>query len=83
MSMLTHIHAYRPIQSLTPLYGPVSILKLGIYDKLPVPEWESFACRRQEWEVPIEGAVQYKMKSKGDLLPGSPEVAAKVVKKTA
>ena len=57
-----------PIQSLTPIYKGMTVLKLGIYPKLPVPEWESFASKRQAWEKPFEGCVQYKTKSKGDLL---------------
>lgn len=57
-----------PIQSVTPVYEGKTILKLGIYPKLPVPEWESFAVRRQEWEKPYEGCIQYKTKSKGEKL---------------
>ncbi len=37
------------------------VLKLGIFDVVPVPEWEAFAVRRQIWEQPIEGAIQYKL----------------------
>ncbi|EXJ87791.1 hypothetical protein A1O1_04718, partial [Capronia coronata CBS 617.96] len=51
-----------PIMSMTPLLKGKIVLKLGIYAKLPVPEWESFASRRQAWEKPVEGAVQYKTK---------------------
>ncbi|KAL2434059.1 hypothetical protein ABEF95_014276 [Exophiala dermatitidis] len=51
-----------PIMSITPLYKGKIILKLGIYPKLPVPEWESFASQRQEWEKPLDGAIQYKTK---------------------
>ena len=36
------------------------VLKLGIYEKVPHPEWEAFSIRRQEWERPVEGCVQYK-----------------------
>lgn len=35
------------------------------------PEWESFAEKRQEWEKPFEGTVQYKTKSFGEKMPGS------------
>ena len=44
------------------------VLKLGIYPRVPVPEWESFAIRRQEWEKPVEGCIQYKTKSMGEKL---------------
>ncbi|OCT49081.1 putative glutathione-dependent formaldehyde-activating [Cladophialophora carrionii] len=51
-----------PIMSITPLYKGKVVLKLGLYPKLPVPEWESFAERRQHWEKPFEGTIQYKTK---------------------
>jgi len=60
-----------PIMSVTPMYKGKIVLKLGIYPKLPQPEWESFAERRQAWEKPLEGAVQYKTKSFGEKMPGS------------
>ena len=37
------------------------VLKLGIFDQLPEPEWEQFAIRRQVWEKPFEGCTQYKL----------------------
>jgi hypothetical protein len=57
-----------PIKSVTSLYPGKVILKLGIFPKIPVPEWESFASQRQTWEKPIDGCVQYKMESLGEEL---------------
>ncbi|PSS12167.1 hypothetical protein M430DRAFT_125540 [Amorphotheca resinae ATCC 22711] len=57
-----------PIKSVTSLYPGKVILKLGIFPKIPVPEWESFASQRQSWEKPIDGCVQYKTKSLGEEL---------------
>ncbi len=37
------------------------VVKLGIFEKVPEPEWEQFAVRRQEWEVPVQGCIQYKL----------------------
>lgn len=37
------------------------VVKLGVFVKVPQPEWEAFAVRRQEWEKPFEGCVQYKI----------------------
>ena len=42
------------------MHGNV-VIKLGIFDKVPRPEWEAFALRRQEWEKPLDGMVQYKL----------------------
>ncbi|KAJ9615604.1 hypothetical protein H2200_001679 [Cladophialophora chaetospira] len=64
--------------SVTPIYEGKVVLKLGLYPNLPVPEWESFAERRQKWEKPLEGTVQYKTKTFGEKLPGSLEKADKV-----
>lgn len=64
--------------SITPLYKGKTILKLGIYPTLPVPEWESFCDKRQSWETPFEGTIQYKIKSFGDKVEGSPDKASPV-----
>lgn len=37
------------------------VLKLGIFEKVPVPEWEAFAIRLQSWETPLEGCIQYRL----------------------
>ena len=60
--------SYRPIKSVTPVNQGKTVLKLGIFPRVPIPEWESFAIRRQEWEKPVEGCVQYKTKSLGEKL---------------
>lgn len=62
------LHTLSPIKSVTPLYIGKSILKLGIFSRIPAPEWESFASQRQSWEVPVPGAIQYKTKSFGEKL---------------
>ncbi|MBV37023.1 MAG: hypothetical protein CMP47_16465 [Rickettsiales bacterium] len=48
------------------------------YPKVPHPEWESFAERRQAWEKPLEGAVQYKTKVRAQpvLVRGRPTLEA-------
>ena len=57
-----------PIKSVTPNYEGKSILKLGIFDKIPEPEWEAFVVNRQKWEKPLEGTTQYKTISFGEKL---------------
>jgi hypothetical protein len=57
-----------PIKSVSPLGEGKITLKLGIFPKIPDPEWESFAIRRQVWEKPLEGTVQYKTRSFGEKL---------------
>jgi hypothetical protein len=37
------------------------VLKLGIFEMIPQPEWEAFAVRRQIWEMPFDGCIQYKL----------------------
>ena len=37
------------------------VVKLGVFEEVPEPEWEQFAVRRQKWEVPVQGCVQYKL----------------------
>jgi hypothetical protein len=66
------IYFFSPIKSVTPLYKGKTVLKLGIFPKIPVPEWEAFSSQRQLWENPLEGAVQYKTKSLGEKMENSP-----------
>ena len=37
------------------------VLKLGEFSEIPQPEREAFAVRRQGWEEPVEGCIQYKL----------------------
>lgn len=41
--------------------GGKIVVKLGIFERVPEPEWEQFAVRRQDWEKPLEGCRQYKL----------------------
>jgi len=45
----------------TPTAPGKVVLKLGLFEKVPQPEWEAFAVRRQVWEKPLEGCIQYKL----------------------
>lgn len=40
--------------------GNKIVIKLGMFIEVPRPEWEAFAVRRQTWEVPLQGCIQYK-----------------------
>ena len=50
------------------VFAGKTILKMGIFDKIPTPEWEAFASKRQAFEKPFVGAVQYKTKSFGETM---------------
>jgi hypothetical protein len=45
----------------TPVMNGKIVVKLGVFPDVPQPEWEQFAIRRQPWEVPLDGCVQYKL----------------------
>jgi len=55
------MHCGTPIQSVTPVMGGKIVVKLGMFERVPEPEWEQFAVRRQDWEKPFEGCRQYKL----------------------
>ncbi len=42
-------------------------LKMGIFEKIPEPEWESFADRQFPWERGLERKKQYGTVSGGEL----------------
>ncbi|RAL58685.1 hypothetical protein DID88_002991 [Monilinia fructigena] len=55
-----------PIQSLAESLPGKTILKIGIFEKVMVPEWECFAKDRYTWVPAIEGATQFKSKTGGE-----------------
>jgi hypothetical protein len=57
-----------PIKSVTPVFEGMTVVKMGVFERTPVPEWESFAGKRQGFEKAYDGCVQYKTKSRGELL---------------
>lgn len=60
-----------PIKSVTPTYPGKVVCKMGIFPRIPAPEWESFALHRHDWQGKHEGMVQYKIKSLGEKMEGS------------
>ncbi|ATZ56128.1 hypothetical protein BCIN_12g06580 [Botrytis cinerea B05.10] len=55
-----------PIQSIAEAYPGKTILKMGIFEKVMTPEWESFVKDRHPWISGLEGAVQFKAESGGE-----------------
>ena len=39
--------------------GDWAFVLLGIFPRMPVPEFELFTAHRQEWVKPVEGAAQW------------------------
>ncbi|KAM0308157.1 hypothetical protein ACHAO8_010258 [Botrytis cinerea] len=54
----------RPVE--TEAYPGKTILKMGIFEKVMTPEWESFVKDRHPWISGLEGAVQFKAESGGE-----------------
>jgi hypothetical protein len=47
------------------MYQGMTVLKMGMFEKTPVPEWESFVVKKQGFEGKWEGCIQYGTISKG------------------
>lgn len=62
--IINKIHS--PIQSIAEAYPGKTILKMGIFEKVMTPEWESFVKDRHPWLPAVEGAVQFKSESGGE-----------------
>ncbi|KAI9878982.1 MAG: hypothetical protein M1830_009911 [Pleopsidium flavum] len=60
-----------PIQSLSPGAPGKTILKCGLFSRIPQPEAEVYVTERQKWEKPYEGMQQFKTKMGGEKLEGS------------
>ena len=59
---------FSPIKSETDATSQAgkTILKLGIFEKIPHPEFESFVKDRQPWIKQFEGTTQFKVKFGGE-----------------
>jgi hypothetical protein len=55
---------------MTPAFEGKTVLKLGIFERIPTPEWEAFVGKRQEWVRHVEGATQWRIKVGGEKVEG-------------
>jgi hypothetical protein len=58
---------FSPIYSMTENFPGKIILKMGIYPRIPEPEFETFAEHRHDWQG-THGIPQYKIRAGGELL---------------
>lgn len=65
--MLNDLHL-SPVKSVTPLYPGKIILKMGLFPRIPAPEFETFALHRHPWQGVHPGVTQYKIKAFGEKL---------------
>lgn len=55
-----------PVKSVVPAKPGMVILKMGLFPRIPAPEFESFAEHRHAWQGKHEGVVQYKTTAGGE-----------------
>ncbi|KAF9883672.1 hypothetical protein FE257_003056 [Aspergillus nanangensis] len=55
-----------PIKSVTPLRKGWVIVKMGIFPRIPNPEFESFALHKHDWEDVPKGVTQFKIALGGE-----------------
>ncbi|KAH7118325.1 Mss4-like protein [Dactylonectria macrodidyma] len=51
-----------PVKSVTPLYPGRVIVKMGMFPRIPAPEWETFALHRHDWQGKHDGVIQWRIK---------------------
>ncbi|KAI9930283.1 hypothetical protein MW887_012096 [Aspergillus wentii] len=52
-----------PIKSVTPLYPEKVVLKMGLFPRIPAPEFETFSLHRHEWQGSHPDVDKYKIKA--------------------
>ena len=57
-----------PIKSVVPALSGKVILKMGIFPRIPAPEFETFAMHRHPWQGTHNDMAQYKTKAGGEKL---------------
>lgn len=51
-----------PVKSMAESRPGVVIVKMGMFPRIPAPEFETFALHRHEWQGKHDGVVQYKVR---------------------
>ena len=51
-----------PVKSVVESRPGVVIVKLGMFPRIPAPEFETFALHRHEWQGKHDDMVQYKIR---------------------
>ncbi|KAE9370957.1 hypothetical protein N431DRAFT_559984 [Stipitochalara longipes BDJ] len=54
--------SFSPIKSVTPTRPGVVIVKMGIFPRIPAPEFETFVLHRHEWQGQHENTIQFKIR---------------------
>ena len=53
---------------MTPLYAGKVVVKMGIFPRIPEPEFETFGIHRHAWQGNHSGVTQFKIKLNGEKL---------------
>jgi hypothetical protein len=67
-TMALYFDLFSPIKSVTPLYSGKVVLKMGLFPRIPAPEFETFALHRHEWQGLHRNVELYKIKAFGEKL---------------
>ncbi|GAB7347434.1 hypothetical protein MBLNU459_g4353t1 [Dothideomycetes sp. NU459] len=57
-----------PIKSVTPLYAGKVVIKMGMFPRIPDPEFETFGDHRHPWQGKHDDVVQFKVRMGGEKL---------------
>lgn len=57
-----------PVKSVTPMYPGKVVVKMGMFPRIPEPEFETFGIHRHTWQGAHEGVTQFKVKMGGEKL---------------
>ncbi|KAJ5407976.1 hypothetical protein N7509_001859 [Penicillium cosmopolitanum] len=55
-----------PIKSVTPTLEGKVVMKMGLFPRIPAPEFETFGLHRHEWQGYHPGVEVYKIKAFGE-----------------
>lgn len=53
---------FSPVKSMVKSRPGVVIVKMGMFPRIPAPEFETFALHRHEWQGKHDDVVQYKIR---------------------
>lgn len=55
-------YSFSPVKSVAATRPGLVIMKMGMFPRIPAPEFETFALHRHEWQGQHDDTIQYRIR---------------------
>jgi hypothetical protein len=60
--------SFSPVKSVTTTRPGLVIMKMGMFPRIPAPEFETFASHKHKWQGQHENTIQYRLRLGDEIL---------------